>query len=84
MESFRSEVKIWLQENCPEGVRGPAREEDTVWGGRDLFGQVKMLDFGYKQWAKRLDLPNLAEKYGGGGLSHEENDSSTRTSTTER
>ena len=62
MESFRSEVKIWLQENCPEGVRGPAREEDTVWGGRILFGQVKMLDFGYKQWAKRLDLPNLAEK----------------------
>ena len=35
MESFRSEVKLWLQENCPLGVRGPAREEDIVWGGRN-------------------------------------------------
>ena len=74
MESFRSEVKLWLQENCPLGVRGPAREEDTVWGGRNASwpsedARLWLQAMGEKGWT----CPTWPKKYGGGGLSHEEN-----------
>ena len=57
MESFRSEVKLWLQEKCPLGVRGPAREEDTVWGGATPFGQVKTLGLWLQAWEKGWTCP---------------------------
>ena len=31
---FRSEVRSWLEENCPPSMRTPMTEAETVWGGR--------------------------------------------------
>ena len=33
-ESFRQEVRDWLEENCPPAMRTPMPEAETVWGGR--------------------------------------------------
>ena len=65
MESFRSEVKTWLQENCPAGVKGPAREEDTVWGGRNAIwpsedARLWLQAMGEKGWT----CPTWPKKYG--------------------
>ena len=34
LDSFRTEVRSWLEDNCPESMRTPMPEEETVWGGR--------------------------------------------------
>ena len=33
LEDFRSEVRGWLQENCPESMRTPMAEEEMPGGG---------------------------------------------------
>ena len=36
LDSFRSELRAWLAENCPPEMREPVRGEDDIcWGGRD-------------------------------------------------
>ena len=34
IEKFRSEVRGWLDENCPETMRTKGTEDDWVWGGK--------------------------------------------------
>ena len=35
-DDFRTEVRAWLEANCPESMRSPYRSErDVCWGGRD-------------------------------------------------
>lgn len=78
LESFRSQTRVWLEENCPPSMRGdaPNAAEDgagIVWGGRRAV---------YKNPEAKLWLDRMAERgwtaptwpaaYGGGGLSSEE------------
>ena len=35
LESFRQEVKDWLEENCPPSMKTPMPEDEVVWGGRN-------------------------------------------------
>ncbi len=69
-DQFRSDVRAWLEANCPESMRQPYRSEaDVCWGGRT---------FTFKTEDQRLWLERMAEKgwtaptwpreYGGGGL----------------
>ena len=76
LESFREDVKSWLEKNCPPGVRRPATPEDPIpWGGRrpepDVSEDAKLWlqRMGEKGWT----APTWAAEYGGGGLSKEEN-----------
>lgn len=35
LEIFRQEAQTWLEENSPEAMRTPQREDEIVWGGRN-------------------------------------------------
>jgi acyl-CoA dehydrogenase len=73
-ESFRAEVRAWLEANCPPEMRQPARtEEDICWGGRNCVFQSEA----QKQWlercaAKGYTVPDWPKAYGGAGLTPEE------------
>lgn len=73
LETFRKETREWLEENCPESMRTPMPEDETVWGGRNAT--FKNPDS--KVWLERMaekgwTCPTWPKEYGGGGLSHEE------------
>ena len=67
-KAFRAEVAAWLQDNCPEGARGP---------GPVSVGSTKIkLDSDTALWLERMaekgwTAPMWPTEYGGGGLSPE-------------
>ncbi|HMT44928.1 MAG TPA: acyl-CoA dehydrogenase family protein [Chakrabartia sp.] len=71
LESFRAEIRAWLEENCPPEMRQPVRgDEDVCWGGRNCEFQSEA----QKQWlercaAKGYTVPDWPKAYGGAGLS---------------
>lgn len=73
-ESFRQEVREWLEANCPESMRHPYRSEaDVCWGGRDY--QFQSDD--QRLWLERMagkgwTVPTWPKEYGGGGLDREQ------------
>ncbi len=74
LESFRKETRAWLEENCPALMRTPAKEEDSVWGGKKFEfpsedARIWLDRMGEKGWT----APMWPAKYGGGGLSRDEN-----------
>ena len=74
LENFRTEVRGWLEANCPPEMREPARDEDDVcWGGRHF----KFKNEAQKLWmercaAKGYTVPDWPKAYGGAGLTPEE------------
>ena len=74
LEKFRQETRDWLEDNCPESMRTPARgDEDAYWGGRN----PEMSHPDQKVWADRMGkrgwtTPEWPTEYGGGGLSKEQ------------
>ena len=70
LESFRTEVRDWLEANCPEAMRTPLKDDEVVWGGsRETFknpdSKVWLERMGEKGWT----APEWPTEYGGGGLS---------------
>jgi len=71
IESFRSETRAWLEQNCPASMRTPVKGfDDYFWGGR----RPKFKDEDQKQWfenmkSKGWTVPRWPKEYGGGGLS---------------
>ncbi|TXS96512.1 acyl-CoA dehydrogenase [Parahaliea maris] len=74
LEQFRAETRAWLEENCPQSMRTPARGfEDIYTGGRTP--EIKHPD--QKLWCDRMaergwTVPTWPAAYGGGGLDKEE------------
>ena len=73
LESFREETRAWLEENCPQSMRGDYSDEDACWGGRSW----KFTSDDQKLWLDRMaekgwTVPAWPKEYGGGGLSKEE------------
>ena len=73
LTEFREETRAWLEENCPESMRTPMTEDETVWGGRKATypnpdSKVWLDRMGAKGWT----CPTWPEKYGGGGLNKDE------------
>lgn len=69
LEQFRSEVRAWLEENCPESQRQPMTKEEQYWGGR----RGKFASEDARLWFERMRdkgwiAPEWPEAYGGGGL----------------
>jgi alkylation response protein AidB-like acyl-CoA dehydrogenase len=70
LEAFRSETRDWLETNCPEEMRQPARDEDDVyWGGRNATFKSDA----QKAWFevcrdKGYTVPAWPKEYGGAGL----------------
>src|SRR5260221_4170505 len=75
LDSFRREVRTWLEANAPAAVRGvlSSIEGQGNWGGRHpTFDPPEM-----KTWMERMakrgwTAPTWPSEYGGGGLSVEQ------------
>jgi acyl-CoA dehydrogenase len=74
LNTFRLEVRGWLEENCPEEMRSPlGSEKDACWGGRNF----KFQNEAQRLWLERMGAkgwtaPSWPEEYGGGGLNREQ------------
>jgi len=73
IESFRAEVRDWMQQNCPASMRRPYRSEaDLCWGGRHFQFQSEDQQNWLRNMAgKGWTAPTWPEAYGGGGLDRE-------------
>ena len=71
LDTFRTETRAWLADNCPPEMREPLRSEDDVcWGGR----RFQPSSPAQKDWLDRMaargwTVPDWPTEYGGGGLS---------------
>ena len=74
LETFRSETRAWLEENCPQELRRPLKSEDDVcWGGRNWVFKSEA----QKVWLERMvekgwTVPTWPKDCGGAGLSKDE------------
>jgi acyl-CoA dehydrogenase len=74
-EQFRTEVRAWLEENCPASMRTPlAGDDDICWGGRKFVYQSAE----QKLWLERMaargwTVPEWPQQYGGAGLDRARN-----------
>ena len=70
LETFRSDTRAWLLENCPPSLVGmPMSELDGTWGGK----RWEFKDPNMKTWLevmgkKGWTAPTWPSEYGGGGL----------------
>jgi alkylation response protein AidB-like acyl-CoA dehydrogenase len=73
-DSFRQQVRDWLEINCPESMRRPYRNEtETCWGGRNCVFYSE----DQKSWLERMvskgwTVPTWPKEYGGAGLDREQ------------
>jgi len=71
LDTFRSDTRAWLAENCPPEMREPVRADtDVCWGGRNFTPSSPA----QKDWLERMaargwTVPDWPKAYGGGGLS---------------
>jgi alkylation response protein AidB-like acyl-CoA dehydrogenase len=73
-DTFRTEVRTWLEANCPASMRSEMAENQVVWGGRN----AKFPSEDAKSWLKAMGekgwtAPTWPAEYGGGGLNPEHN-----------
>lgn len=73
--TFKSEVREWLDANCPESIRQPVKKfEDYYWGGKNAtFSSDDQKVWFEKMKEKGWTVPHWPKEYGGGGLTPEEN-----------
>jgi acyl-CoA dehydrogenase len=76
LAEFRTEVREWLEQNCPEEMRRPIESADEhVWGGRRWqFASDAQRLWMERMVEKRWTAPQWPTEYGGGGLSSDEAD----------
>jgi len=73
-ESFREEVRAWLESHCPDSMRTPVQgDEDICWGGRKFVYQSD----DQRLWLQRMaargwTVPDWPREYGGAGLDRAE------------
>ena len=69
LEQFRSEVRAWLEANCPESQRQPVVPEEQYWGGRrGTFASDDARVWFERMRDKGWTAPEWPTEYGGGGL----------------
>jgi len=73
LDLFRSDVRDWLEANCPESQRQPMTPDQQYWGGRS--GEFPSEDA--QLWFERMRdqgwiVPEWPAEYGGGGLSDQQ------------
>ncbi len=73
LDTFRQEVRAWLEKNCPPSMRTPMPESEAVWGGR----RETFVNPDSRVWLERMaergwTCPTWPKAYGGGGLSYDE------------
>ncbi len=71
LDSFRTEIGKWLEQNCPPSMRKPlGPDEDINWGGRDkVYDNPEEKLWLDRMAARGFTTPTWPKQYGGGGLS---------------
>lgn len=70
LESFRLEVRTWLQANIPQSMRTPMPEEEIPWGGRNpQFSNPDSEVWMRRMAAQGWTAPGWPRQYGGAELS---------------
>jgi acyl-CoA dehydrogenase len=71
LEKFRSDARLWLEENCPAEMRQPVKgDEDICWGGRKFVFQSEAQKIWLERCvAKGYTVPDWPKAHGGAGLS---------------
>ena len=71
LDTFRDEVRLWLDRHCPPEMREPIRGEgDMCWGGRNpVFQSDAQRDWMNAMAERGWTVPDWPKAYGGGGLS---------------
>lgn len=69
LEHFRSEVRAWLEANCPPSMRTPISDDQMVWGG----SRIKFSSEDQRIWFERMRergyfAPGWPVAVGGAGL----------------
>jgi len=74
LETFRMETRAWLEANCPESMRQPAKGfKDIFWGGKNpSFASEDQKIWFERMRDKHWTVPHWPKEYGGGGLSKAE------------
>jgi acyl-CoA dehydrogenase len=73
--AFRSDVRAWLDLNCPPEKRGRMGEDDHCFGGRNwVFKNEAQRVWLERMAARGWTAPEWPTEYGGGGLSGAEAD----------
>ena len=61
LDSFRGQVRAWLETNCPDSMTDMPQDE-IVWGGRKQNWFGLKLSNGWAYGSTRLDSPALAQE----------------------
>ncbi len=83
LTDFRIQTRAWLEANCPVSMRQPVKDPfDLYWGGRGAtFKSEDQKKWFNKMLEKKWVVPYWETKYGGGGLTPEENNILTQEMT---
>jgi alkylation response protein AidB-like acyl-CoA dehydrogenase len=74
IDNFRASTRDWLEANCPPSMRTPMPESEVVWGGRNAhFKNPEAKAWLEAMASKGWTAPMWPTRYGGGGLSGEQN-----------
>jgi alkylation response protein AidB-like acyl-CoA dehydrogenase len=70
LDQFRQDTRAWLEENCPDSMRTPARSfEDMFSGGRNPeYEHPDQLLWCERMAERGWTVPHWPVEYGGGGL----------------
>lgn len=72
-DAFRTEIRDWLEANCPPEMRTPMPDDEIVWGGkRETFKNPAS-----KAWLEAMGdrgytAPEWPKEYGGAGLTKDQ------------
>ena len=83
LSDFRTETRAWLEANCPKSMRQPVKDPfDLFWGGRNAkFNSEDQRLWFERMLEKKWVVPYWETKYGGGGLTSDENNILTQEMT---
>ncbi len=72
-EAFRSEIREWLEANCPPEMRTPMKDDEIVWGGkRETFKNPASKPWLEAMGERGYTAPTWPREYGGAGLNKEQ------------
>jgi len=74
LDDFRTELRDWLEQNCPDSMRTPTPPEEYPGGGR----RAEFPNPDTRLWMERMaergfTVPAWPKEYGGAGLNRDEN-----------
>ncbi|HRF88593.1 MAG TPA: acyl-CoA dehydrogenase family protein, partial [Pseudomonadales bacterium] len=72
-KAFRQEIRTWLDANCPASLRTPAKQEEQVWGARNIHFPTPDAKLWFDRCVEKgYCVPDWPTQYGGAGFDTEQ------------